>query len=412
MAEVLGEANGEAGPAGPVLPPKIADIRRFNLTRVLQLVRERAPLTRSALVAESGLGRVTVLDIVAELQNRGFVRESGFTPAGRAGGRPARALEMDDTRLAVGSLVINADHASLECGSLQGRTVFSRRVDLDSSRTGPEEILETAAKAVEEARAFLASAGTRLVRVSVGCPAYVDASAGVVLRSQALGWDGSVPVVAELERQTGDGVSFSLDRLANLAVWAERKAGGWPDENGILLLFGDVGIGGAFQHNAKVLQGDSGVGAEFGHMVVEQAGRKCFCGREGCLETYVGLGPLAQAIGVGQAFEGAGFVPRILEALQRPDAALREEVARQGVRLAQAVHSLTSIFDPSAVILGGRLTALAPLLMPSFWAEFERARGRYSRTEVRVSTLGTSAVMAGGIESATRDLCLAPWLVG
>lgn len=412
MTGVLGEVGEESGSVGPSLPPSIGDIRRLNLTRTLQIVRDRAPITRSSLVAASGLGRVTILDIVAELQDRGFVRESGFVPAGKAGGRPARALEMDDARLAVGVLEIKADHAALECASLQGRTVFSRRLEMDSSQIGPDQILETLAKTVEEAREFLASSGTRLVRVSVGCPAFVDASSGVVIMSQSLGWS-EVPVVAELERQTGGDLSFSLDRLANLAIQAERKAAGWPDEHGLIVLFGDVGIGGSYQRNGEVLRGDSGVGAEFGHMVVEQGGRPCFCGKEGCLEMYVGLGPLAEAMGVGRAMKGARPMAQMLKALENPDAKLREEVARQGVRLAQGVESLMSIFDPRAVILGGHLTQLAPLLMPSFWRELERTRGRYTgRAEVHVSKLGTSAVLRGGIESATHDLCLRPWLVG
>ncbi|TNC29449.1 ROK family protein [Amycolatopsis alkalitolerans] len=406
---MTGGRGGAGQRAGTARPPSIGDVRRFNLIRVLQLVRGNAPLTRSGLVTASGLGRVTVLDIVGELQDRGFIRESGFTPAGRAGGRPARALEMDDTRLAVGTLRITADHAALECASLQGRTVFSRDIEVDCSRMSPGQVLADLAKTVEEARGFLASAGTRLARVSVGCPAYVDASAGVVIMSQALGWSG-VPVVPELDRLAGNGVSFSLDRLANLAVHAERKAGGWPAEDGILLLFGDVGIGGAYQRDGQVLHGDWGMGAEFGHVVVEQGGRPCFCGKAGCLETYVGLGPLAEAMGTGRDVGGAGFVAHMLDSLRNPDATMRAEVARQGVILARSVQSLVSIFDPRAVILGGHLTALAPLIMPAFWAEFERTRGRYGRAEIRVSTLGAAAVMAGGIESATQDLCLRPWL--
>jgi predicted NBD/HSP70 family sugar kinase len=247
--------------------------------------------------------------------------------------------------------------------------------------------------------------------VSVGCPAFVDTSSGVVIMSQSLGWS-EVPVVAELERRTGNALSYSLDRLANLAIRAERKAGGWPDDDGLLVLFGDVGIGGSFQRNGEVLRGDSGLGAEFGHMVVEQGGRPCFCGKEGCLERYVGLGPLAEAMGAEGEMKGARPLAQVLKALGSPDAIVRKEVARHGVRLAQGVESLMSVFDPRAVVLGGHLTLLAPLLMPSFWAELERTRGRYTGgAEVQVSKLGTSAVVDGGVESAAEELCRKPWLV-
>jgi predicted NBD/HSP70 family sugar kinase len=411
VAEAVEEIRNGSGLHVSVLPLGTADIRRSNLRLVLQLVRRLAPLTRSSLVSASGLNRATVLDLVAELQKRGFVSESGFAPAGRRGGRPARVLEMDDSRLAVGALEVNVDHGAIKCASLQGRVLFSRRIDLDSSESGPERIIQLLAGLVDSAWSALSETGTRLVWVSVGCPAYVNTSTGTVISSRSLDWHG-IPVVAELGALTKGDVHFTLDRLANLAIHAERKAGGWNTDEGIVVLYGDFGIGGSYQRNGQVLRGDFGIGAEFGHVLVEPGGRPCVCGMRGCLEAYVGLGPLAQALGIPADGRGRRPLAQILASLSKPGPEVRAEVGRQGTRLAQAVASLISVFDPHAVVLGGQLTAVAPLMMPSFRAELERVRAMHtSRANVLVSKLGTSAVLDGGIEAAIHDLCLSPSLI-
>lgn len=401
--------------AGEAHRPEIlhgtADIRRSNLRLILQLIRRSAPLTRSSLVAASGLNRATVLALVSELQDRGLVSESGFAPAGQRGGRPARVLEMDDGRSAVGALELNVDHAAIRCASLRGRELHSRRIELDSSALEPPEILRLLAELVTTALTELAKTETRLAWVSVGCPASVNAETGELISSRSLGWH-NIPFVAELTRLTSDRVHFTLDRLANLAIHAERRSGGWAAEDGVLMLYGDQGLGGAYQRHGQVLRGDFGIGAEFGHMIVEPGDRECVCGMRGCLETYVGLGPIARAIGLSRDRSGARDRAQILAAVTAPTPQLQAEGERQGARLARAVASLISAFDPRVVVLGGHLMDLAPLTMPAFEAELERFRGGSAgRASIHVSTLGTSAVLQGGIEAAIHDLCTNPDLV-
>ena len=102
---------------------------------------------------------------------------------------------------------------------------------------------------------------------SVGCPAFVDNAEGVVLKSLSLGWT-DVRVVDELEKRSGGGVAFTLDKLADLAIHAERKNSEIPSEEGVLLLYGEMGVGGSFQKHSEILRGDAGMGGQFGHLTV------------------------------------------------------------------------------------------------------------------------------------------------
>lgn len=402
------------GAAGTDAPPSLVDIRRHNLSATLKSVWDHGRVTRADLIAESGLNRVTVLHLVNELQDLGLIQESGLTATGKSG-RPARVLEMSDSGLAVGALELNVDHIALKCTSLQGRVVFTERQNVSASDHPPQHVLDIAADMIKRAASVVAVEGMRIVRISIGCPAFVDNANGVVLKSLSLGWT-DVHVVEELRTRSGGTVAFTLDKLADLAIHAERQNGGFASGEGVLLLYGEMGVGGSFQKHSEILRGDAGMGGQFGHLIVNHGGRSCYCGRSGCLETYVGVAPLSRALESFTGNPSASTAVRVNEALsavQEGRPAARQELAEQGMWLARAVSTLTAIFDPRVIILGGYLTQLAPLLMPSFEKELALySEGEFThRTAITVSRLGTNAVLDGGINTAISDLVRSPWTV-
>jgi len=409
-------ARGQKSPADAggteSTPPSLVDIRRHNLSETLKSVRDQGKVTRADLIAESGLNRVTVLHLVNELQEMGLIQESGLAPTGKSG-RPARVLEMSDGRLAVGALELNVDHVALKCTSLQGRVIFTERTEVSVSELPPEHVLDLAASLIKRAAKAAGAESTRIVRVSVGCPAFVDNAAGVVLKSLSLGWD-DVRVVDELRKRCDAALAFSLDKLADLAIHAERKEGGFASDEGVLLLYGEMGVGGSFQKHSEILRGDAGMGGQFGHLSVSHDGRPCYCGRRGCLETYVGVAPLSRALEQSTGHHSSSAAVRVSDALaavQEGRDVAKKELAEQGKWLARAVSTLTAIFDPGVIILGGYLSQLAPLLMPSFDDELKTfGAGEFSHgSAIRVSPLGTAAVLDGGIDAAISDLVRSPW---
>lgn len=407
------EAGSQSAGEGAA-PPSLVDIRRHNLSATLRSVRDHGRVTRADLIAESGLNRVTVLNLVNELEEAGLIEEVGLAATGRSG-RPARVLEMSDSRLAVGALELNVDHLSLKCTSLQGRTVFLERKDVSASEHNPEYVLDLVADMIKRASATAATEGMRIVRVSIGCPAFVDNAEGVVLKSLSLGWV-DIPVVKELEKRSGGTIAFTLDKLADLAIHAERRQRSLPAEEGMLLLYGEMGVGGSFQKHSEILRGDAGMGGQFGHLTVNHDGPPCYCGRRGCLETYVGVAPLSRALENSTGHHSPSAALRVSEALAAVEAGsdvAERELAEQGKWLARAASTLTAIFDPKVIILGGYLTQLAPLLLPAFTEELSRYRsGEFMHgTETVVSQLGVDAVLDGGIDTAIDALVHFPWTV-
>lgn len=388
-------------------PRGLADVRRLNLRRVLAEIRDRPGATRKELVSATALNRVTVLDLVAELHGRKLIGEHPAASTGRSG-RPAMTLSLDDEHLAVAALDVNVDRISILCSTLRLRVVHEEVVELAGDELTPETALGLAADCVNRARDALAKDGHELVRVCVGLPAFIDHRSGTVLTSLSFGWS-DVPVVDLLQRATGSDLEFTLDRLANLAIREERAVEDLDPAGGIVLLYGDMGVGGAFQKGGAVLRGDSGSGAEFGHITVDSEGPWCYCGNRGCLELYVGIRPLAAELGILEEGEG-GVAHQVLSRLEAEDPAARSAARAQAPWLARALWTLQTIFDPRTLILGGHLAQMGRVMSPLLEEELSARQGG-ERIDLRFSRTGAEAVLAGGVRAARDELLDTPWRI-
>src|SRR5690606_27139815 len=127
----------------------------------------------------------------------------------------------------------------------------------------------------------------------VGVAGLVDRESGTVSVAPNLGWQ-DVPLAEMLRKRLGDPTYLvEVANEANLAAVAEATPGD-PDRRDILVIHGEVGIGGGIVAGGRPYQGRLGFAGEFGHMVVDRGGRRCGCGRVGCWETVIGLSRLLE----------------------------------------------------------------------------------------------------------------------
>lgn len=159
---------------------------------------------------------------------------------------------------------------------------------------------------------------------------------------------------------------------ANAAAIGEKVFGHAQNmkEFGVITL--GTGLGSGIVVHGKVLYGYRGFGGEFGHIVVENQGRFCGCGNEGCLETYVSAtGIKNTAIELMATSKDASILRNekyisgktIQEAALKGDALALQcfEITAKYLGKALAVYS--SIFDPEAIFLFGGLSLAGDLLL-------------------------------------------------
>ena len=314
-------------PTNKVLPEHA---RSHNRALVLQTLYTAGAQSRADVARETGLTRVTISDLVAELIGEGLVVELGQREDARPG-KPATLIDID--RGAFQIIGVDLSEHEVFRGAvmdLDGRIVTRAEVARDGA-TG-----ESAAALVDAlVTQLLAAATIPVLGIGVGSPGVVD-PLGVVRSAPNLGW-GDLPLQARLAAATALPVHVAND--ANVAVLAEHGA---TDLDDLLLIKIGHGVGAGLIVGGRPVIGGGFAAGEIGHVVVgTDGGPRCACGKDGCLEAWLA-------------------VPRLtaqLDALDAdaPDAAsAREEIlAEAGRRLGIVLAPVVGALNLSEVVLSG-----------------------------------------------------------
>jgi glucokinase len=232
---------------------------------------------------------------------------------------------------------------------------------------GPPAVVAELAAAMREAASAAGVQPSELAGVGVGAPGEVDTAAGTLARAGNLSqWNAPYPLAAELGRELGVPVRIGND--VRVAVEAERVLGAGRTHRSFLGAWWGTGVGGAVVIDGKLWLGRGSAG-ELGHIVVKIGGRRCPCGRRGCLEAYAGRAAMERT---ARKAEDAGTKTKLFSIMKKRGrarltsgvwaAALEEEdkLARNLVdeaveALGAGVASVQNLLDLDAVVVGGGL---------------------------------------------------------
>jgi len=354
-------------PTSKVLPEHA---REHNRSLVLQTLYTAGPQSRADVARETGLTRVTVSDLVAELVADGLVTEMGVTRDARPG-KPGTLIDIArDSHRIIG--IDLSDHAVVRGAllDLDGGIVERVDVPLDGAQG------ETATRKVSELVARLVAAATRpILGVGVGTPGIVDLD-GTVLTAPNLGWRDE-PLRHTLAEQTGLPIVVAND--ANAAALAEH---GFGDADGdTLVVTIGRGVGAGLVLHGMAVHGSRFASGEIGHVTVgTDVGPLCACGKHGCLEAWLAVPRLEAAIADADTEEARTAI-------------LVEAGTRLGIALAPVVGAL----DLSEVVLAGPPELIDGALIDAVGATL-RARTLpdfHDHVRLRRSGLGPDIVIRG-----------------
>jgi glucokinase len=151
---------------------------------------------------------------------------------------------------------------------------------------GPEDVAAQMIGAVNEAAGQAGLEPAALRGVGIGSPGSVDPETGAVSSARNLpGWEGSFPLAEVMSAKLGTPVHVGND--VQVATDGEFALGAGKPYSSLLGVFWGTGVGGGIILGGKPWLG-RGSAAEIGHVVVKNGGRRCTCGRRGCMEAYAG----------------------------------------------------------------------------------------------------------------------------
>ncbi|TCC08124.1 ROK family transcriptional regulator [Kribbella soli] len=397
-------------------------LRRNNLSVVLRHVRDLGPRSRARIAEETGLNKATVSSLVAELVERGLLRE-GLADSSRALGRPGQLVELDGTGVCGVGAEINVDYLAVAALDLAGDVVLEKRVPVDVAHLEPGTTLDRLAELVREAVTAVDVRHGELAGVTLAVPGLVQVETGELKLAPNLGW-GELSVAQEMRRRLGEPTyPLHVDNEANLAAlaaYAELRRTEDESLHDLVLLTGAVGVGGGVVAGGHLMRGGHGYSGEVGHMPVAPPGRTCGCGRTGCWETVVGLTALLHkatdrddpvrdpSLDVEQRL--AGITRRAEAGDPRTLSALKDV----GTWLGIGGAILVNILNPDVLVLGGYFAVLGPWLKEPLEKAIQDRVIAPDGGGCRVvrSELGFAAAVRGGAQISLDQVFVDPTRIG
>lgn len=224
-----------------------------------------------------------------------------------------------------------------------------------------------------------ASVGFLKVRsVGVSAPS-ANSKTGCIANAPNLPWKGVIPLAAMMRDRLGMAVAVANDaHVSALGEYSYGLAHGMKD---FIVVSLGVGLGSCFFSRGRGHKGHKGYAGEFGHACVADHGRKCGCGKEGCLEAYCaskGIVMTAQEVMAESDTPSLmrnkeRLSPRIItECCDQGDALAIEVYRRTGYMLGIGIANYASIVDPQAIILTGGISHAGKWLLDPMRESFEQ----------------------------------------
>lgn len=213
--------------------------------------------------------------------------------------------------------------------------------------------------------------------VGVAAPS-ANSLTGCIVNAANLPWKGVLPLAAMLRDRLGLAVAVANDaHVSALGEYSYGMAHGMKD---FVVVSLGVGLGSCFFSQGSGHKGFKGFAGEIGHTCLVDNGRKCGCGKNGCLEAYCAAKGIVQTAHELMAESSAPSLmrdldylsPRVIsECCEQHDELAMEVYRRTGYLLGIGLANYASVVDPQAIILTGGISHAGKWMMDSLRESFD-----------------------------------------
>ena len=241
---------------------------------------------------------------------------------------------------------------------IEGIVLDDSGVEIARARLGaPRGDYEATLNAIAQLIEQIDPAADDATSVGIGIPGTISPVTGLIKNANST-WLTGQPFDRDLANRLGRAVRVAND--ANCFAISEATDGAAEGAETVFGVIIGTGVGGGLVNRGRILVGGNAIAGEWGHPPLpwmtadEYPGRDCFCGRRGCIETFVS-GPAFErdhAEQTGTPLSAAD----IAAASGAGDAGAAASLARLESRLARSLAMIINIIDPDVIVLGGGLS--------------------------------------------------------
>ncbi len=328
--------------------------RISNQKPILNLIRERGPISRTEVIRILQMRPGTALESIEELRQKGLIEEAGKAKS-TGGRRPVLLKLIPEARFAIG-LHLRKRDTVLVVVDLQAGIVYEDKVK--NRFKDKKTLLGYISKNLDKIFRATKISTNRILGVGLAIPGLVDREKGICLFSTYYSWWKDIALRKPLEKKFH--LPISLENDTKSLTLAERWFGRGKERDNFLYLDLGEGIGLGIFLNGEIHEG-KGAAGEFGHTTIDLNGPLCRCGKRGCLETFVSTTVLKRK--AERAFNRNISLPEMLRLAEKRERKTLQILERAGKYLAIGIGNLINLFNPGLIIIGGPLSQFGNFLL-------------------------------------------------
>ncbi len=252
------------------------EIKQFNRSIIYNYIRNNEDVTKQDIVSDLKLSLPTITQNITQLLSEGLIKETGFIK--NTGGRPAKAYNIvKDARTAIG-IDITKNHITLVAVDLKGKIIDRLSVKQKYERTDQYyKYLGTLVKTLTE-NAQLDE--DNISGVGFAVPGLISKDGKTVFYGEILNFTKAT--LSEFTKYVPYETALFNDAKASsfTEIWANK------DINNAFYIMLSNNVGGSVIINRQVYTGDHTRSGEVGHLQIIKDGKLCYCGQQGCVDTY------------------------------------------------------------------------------------------------------------------------------
>lgn len=287
-----------------------------------------------------------------------------------------------------------------------GKIIYKNSVETGADRTMPEilkDMVDLIVRTVKDS----GIPESEFSSIGLGIPGASDQKEGKIVHCTNINLDNA-PIADEIHKHLD--LPVFLDNDANVAALAEYYAHGGDMSCFIAVTLG-TGVGGGIILGGKIFSGFNGIGAELGHIIINEDGKKCSCGTNGCLEAYASVTALIAQTKEAMEKDKTSLMYQLVGGdLNAVTGKTAFAAAKQGDKTAQdvvdtyikhvavGITSFINIFQPEAIAIGGAISKEGDYLLnpiKEYCDKYAYATEFSSKPQLKIATLGNDAGIIG-----------------
>jgi glucokinase len=233
-------------------------------------------------------------------------------------------------------------------------TILRRRTISTRAHADPTALMDAIASSLRLILDARESQRNPVAGVGVSVAGFLDPEHSAMVHNANLPALHGFPIRRELESRLSLKCRLEVD--SNAAVVAEYRHGAGRGSTRLLGVTVGTGLGGGVIIDGRLLRYTGECAGDLGHIIVDRNGRRCTCGAQGCLEAMVNVAALSERAGGRKARE-------IVNSGRKGDKGARKALAESGRWLGLGLASLSPIFYPDRIVVGGGISAAGDLLL-------------------------------------------------